>query len=500
MRPGLVRILMAGLLGLALLGLVLDRSRMVDTEEHYRYLTLLSQVQELEISLNEIILRARHTYINNYDQLVEIMNRLRHSVEGMQQVPSFVLADAQQQLEPLMERYLHLHNKRETLVENFKSDNAILHNSLSFFPFATGDLVSQVVSSQPQLANRLQHLMRDMLMYNLYSNAEMRQQLEDEVKTLSRISPFSVQIDQVAWQRTIRHAEVILAYKKELDQTTIANLNLPTRDVLHQIQNSYQTAYLTARKDAGNYRLLLYLLTILLGAGMAYSMIHRYNVGLALQQINAELEKKVGERTAELEQNNLLLQEQKAELDQSFEQLQRAQEELKHMAMTDELTGLYVRRFVFEWLKKELAGLLRYQGQLGCLMLDIDHFKQINDERGHMEGDKVLRRVALTISDNVRSADIVGRFGGEEFIAFLPGASLNSARQVGEKVRQAVAGLATDVPVTISVGVAQCHGEGLAANTDVAVLAERLIAAADAALYQAKHQGRNQVVATAEPF
>ncbi len=470
MKPGLVRILMAGLVGLALLGLVLDRSRMVDADEHYRYLAELSQIQELEVSLNEMILRARHAYLNNYDPLVGIMNRLRESVEAMGQVPRFFGATDRTQLQPLIEGYGVLHKERETLVENFKSDNAVLHNSLSFFPLAISDMARELMPVRPQLADRLQQLARDILIFNLYSQVEMQQRLEHEVGSLRRLKELPAGIDPVAWQRVLRHAEVILEYKKELDHTTSANLNLPTRDLLLRLQNRYQAIYLEAMKSVGNYRLVLYLMTIVLGAGMAYSMIHRYNATVALRQINAELEQKVRDRTAELER----------------------------VAMTDELTGLYTRRFIFEWLRKDVAGILRTQGRLGCLMLDIDHFKKVNDSYGHLFGDEVLRRVAHNIRDSIRAADIAGRFGGEEFIVLLPEASTAGAVQVAEKIRRLVAAADGEVEVTISVGVAMCDGHRLAADHDVDAFINALLQMADEALYRAKKQGRNQVVAAAE--
>ncbi|MBE0688829.1 MAG: diguanylate cyclase [Anaerolineae bacterium] len=224
-------------------------------------------------------------------------------------------------------------------------------------------------------------------------------------------------------------------------------------------------------------------------------MIFRYNAGQALRQANEHLERKVRERTKALVQSNTLLQDQKTELDSSLEKLKSTQADLERLAMTDELTGLFARRFVFEWIRKELAGILRKQGQLSCLMLDIDHFKKINDSYGHIQGDVVLRRVAENIRTTVRSADIAGRFGGEEFIVLLPETAQAGAVQVAEKIRKAVDNPDAEIPATISVGVAVCDSIHLPGNTETNVLLDALLQAADEALYQAKKQGRNRVVA-----
>jgi diguanylate cyclase (GGDEF)-like protein len=162
----------------------------------------------------------------------------------------------------------------------------------------------------------------------------------------------------------------------------------------------------------------------------------------------------------------------------------------KDAAVTDELTGLLNRRGVL----LAAQGLITKQAQKGeavsALMFDLDHFKSINDQFGHAIGDKALHLFAVTASISMRASDIVGRFGGEEFVALLPG-NLADARVVAERVRRAfesagvtVAGC--DLNATVSIGAA-CGEPG----TDIVAL----LAAADAALYRAKANGRNRVEA-----
>jgi diguanylate cyclase (GGDEF)-like protein len=172
----------------------------------------------------------------------------------------------------------------------------------------------------------------------------------------------------------------------------------------------------------------------------------------------------------------------------------RAHARLRRHAMTDELTGVYSRRHLFESLRRTLKATTRATGCVACLLADVDHFKAINDSRGHLEGDRVLRTVAHTIAGCVRETDMVARYGGEEFVILLPHTDLAGAVQVGEKIRATVA--AECAPVTISIGVAAMCDPDVAQVRDesqMETLVTRLLREADQATYAAKSAGRNRV-------
>lgn len=161
---------------------------------------------------------------------------------------------------------------------------------------------------------------------------------------------------------------------------------------------------------------------------------------------------------------------------------------LHRLASTDELTGLANRRALSAAAENALAQSRRDGSPLAMLMVDVDHFKRINDTHGHAFGDEVLRHLARVLAKGLRDQDRLGRLGGEEFLAVLPSTSLADARRVAERMRAAVAAAPLTGPngpvvVTVSVGVA--GGEDASAAS--------LIARADAALYRAKHAGRNAV-------
>lgn len=161
---------------------------------------------------------------------------------------------------------------------------------------------------------------------------------------------------------------------------------------------------------------------------------------------------------------------------------------LQHRAQIDGLTGLRNRSFLDERVKTEIALIRRHQRPLACVMIDVDHFKRVNDENGHAAGDEVLRAVADVLLACIRTEDVVARYGGEEFTILTPGVDAAGAAVLAERARQAVLGMvvtrgATTIRVTCSFGVAAFDAARPAA----------LIHDADAALYSAKAAGRNRV-------
>jgi diguanylate cyclase (GGDEF)-like protein len=174
------------------------------------------------------------------------------------------------------------------------------------------------------------------------------------------------------------------------------------------------------------------------------------------------------------------------------EQLEWANKNLAELATIDGLTGLVNRRVIDLRLAEEFKRARRYQHPLGCILVDIDHFKAVNDDYGHPAGDRVLVEVASAIRESVRSTDVVARYGGEEFIVILPETSAASGRIVAERIRLAIdtktsAKASENMPsVTASLGVA---------SSELGIASEReLVQHADQALYRAKREGRNRVM------
>jgi two-component system, cell cycle response regulator len=175
------------------------------------------------------------------------------------------------------------------------------------------------------------------------------------------------------------------------------------------------------------------------------------------------------------------------------DELRQRNEELDLISRTDVLTGLRNRRHVEEYLTKLVSLARRNVEPIAVLIVDIDHFKSVNDGHGHDAGDAVLREVAGRMVDSVRLEDMVGRWGGEEFLVVLPNTAAQGAAELAERLRQVVAGEPCRlpdggaVPVTISLGCA----------ASVIDDAATLVRSADAAMYEAKESGRNRVVVAA---
>jgi len=177
---------------------------------------------------------------------------------------------------------------------------------------------------------------------------------------------------------------------------------------------------------------------------------------------------------------------------QALETTRADNRRLEALATTDPLTRVLNRRALLDRLATELDRVRRYQSTLSLLLLDVDHFKQINDTAGHLAGDSVLRQIGALLQEAVRTVDVVARYGGEEFVTLLPETSDEGATAFAERLRERIAAqpfeVGGDEPVhlTVSIGIASFPSPGVESTDD-------LFARADGALYRAKSAGRNQV-------
>lgn len=174
------------------------------------------------------------------------------------------------------------------------------------------------------------------------------------------------------------------------------------------------------------------------------------------------------------------------------QELLEANKKLRELAYRDGLTGLYNHRYFQEILEREIKRARRYKKPLSLLMIDIDHFKKINDTYGHLHGDEVLKGLAQIFSESIRACDYAARYGGEEFSIILPETPLNGALNVAERLRQRVKNTPIvladqEIRVTISIGLAAYE------NTQIEITRSQLISLADKALYQSKMAGRDRV-------
>lgn len=192
-----------------------------------------------------------------------------------------------------------------------------------------------------------------------------------------------------------------------------------------------------------------------------------YQQRKVIEKFYSNLEQLVEERTAELKEAN---------------------ETISHLAATDELTKLFNRRYFNERLAASISASRRHEHPLAITMVDIDHFKAVNDNFGHSEGDQILKDFAELLRERLRTEDVAARWGGEEFIILLPHTTCDAAAALAERIRVAFeqrSDSARPITLSASFGVVDLQGEESA---------DTFIRRADAALYRAKHEGRNRVV------
>lgn len=165
-------------------------------------------------------------------------------------------------------------------------------------------------------------------------------------------------------------------------------------------------------------------------------------------------------------------------------------QEVQELAITDSLTRIFNRRYYLERFAEELERSRKFKYKFSCLMIDIDYFKSYNDRYGHIVGDAVLREISQTIQEKIRQIDLLGRYGGEEFIIILSETDKDLANQAAQRIRQAIEykpirAYDEELKITVSIGISTFPEDG----QDVETLIDR----SDAALYRAKETGRNRV-------
>jgi diguanylate cyclase (GGDEF)-like protein len=182
------------------------------------------------------------------------------------------------------------------------------------------------------------------------------------------------------------------------------------------------------------------------------------------------------------------------ELRQKNKQMEELLAKVEFLAVTDPLTGLFNRRRLEAVLKDEWRAVKRYKNPISCLIVDIDHFKVVNDTFGHRAGDSVLKEVAAIIKQSLREVDTVARWGGEEFLIILPRTDKNNAGTVASRIAEAIAKKKFDQfpggNITVSIGIS-----GFSDSVDTP---DKLINSADFALYEAKAKGRNRIEVSEE--
>ncbi|MFA5087398.1 MAG: sensor domain-containing diguanylate cyclase [Candidatus Omnitrophota bacterium] len=177
---------------------------------------------------------------------------------------------------------------------------------------------------------------------------------------------------------------------------------------------------------------------------------------------------------------------------QDISERKRLERYLRRIAQLDSLTKLYNHNTINQRLEAEFIRAKRYGSSLSCMMIDLDHFKIINDEYGHQKGDRIIYQVASTLKSSIRQVDIIGRYGGDEFLVILPETKAQNARMAALRIQQIftqkqfLISKGTSIRIALSIGISGFPEKGVKASRD-------MVARADKAMYQAKNAGRNRI-------
>ena len=301
-RAGILAAAVSIILVLTLLYL---ETRSVDPETHQRFIVDLHRFQEFDANLNRDVLQARHGLLGNYDPLVTQIGQLKLLQEKLEKLPDFIGDDGRKELGRLLADQSAMLEKKQNLIEHFKSKNATLSNSLNYFSILIPELVERATAQAGgmALAHRLQHLLRDVLLYNLTGDVELVPKLKAQLAQLnSRGQLDSPDATELGFAKA--HAETIMGHKPQVDALTRDVIALPTRSKSEELYRAYDAHYQRKLQAGNRFRFFLYLAVLTLLFSIGYVIMRLRRATLALNAMNASLEERIRERTEALLKSN----------------------------------------------------------------------------------------------------------------------------------------------------------------------------------------------------
>lgn len=432
-------------------------SNAVDSTAQNRTLALLKDLKQLDSDWSADVLRS-HTDINpNYDALVEPLGRLADSLAQLRARS----ADLHQvSLDEALAEVDKAVDAKATLIDAFKAQNSLFKNSLRYVPTAHQDIQARLRSERGAAVadGSLAFLVNESLRYSAVPDGEVAASLRTGIEQLRGASAGYPPRLREPVSNLLSHLDTLLRLRSKQGDLLRAISQVPVAASVDRLAAGFTQRFDAELDSQFRYQRLL----------LAYSAVALLLVTTATGFI--------GYRNAtERQRLRALVDEQTREL--------------KELATRDDLTRVHNRRHMGELLEQQRALHARSGLPLCVALLDIDLFKSINDRHGHAAGDAVLRRFATIAGQTLRAVDLLGRWGGEEFLLALPQTSLDHADQALQRIRDALAGadfadLGSALRISFSGGLVM-----LGPDETIAAAVER----ADQAMYRAKTAGRNRV-------
>jgi diguanylate cyclase (GGDEF)-like protein len=465
------------------LGFLFNRTKAVDIEGENRIMLDLREFEKMDAEWNVNILRSHIGSNSDYDALIAPLPRMHQLLERLGGALPTTLGPAPRQAYDTLARSL---KEKEELVEQFKSYNAVLRNSLIYFPAAIADLKTRLntVRGADRIDALLNVLLTDALRYNLSPDAALGAKID---RTADAVGALAATLPEELAGRVLEvttHGRAIVRHRELQNALEARIAHVGTDLATERLAYLFDRAYDQLEINKQRFRSYLFvysgvLLILLVYAAWRLRRSYRIigMVNSSLKAANETLEARVAERTAELEAQSA---------------------KLRQMAQHDGLTGLINYAELKRLLDHALVRASRRGTIVVVMFIDLDGFKAVNDTYGHGTGDQVLKAVARRVQDKLRREDALARIGGDEFVILLEEVTsregaLRVAEQTLEQIRSVNEAGGHPVRISASIGVASAKGSDGAERGPDALLAD-----ADQAMYQAKQGGKNAVVVSTQ--
>lgn len=469
---------------IAVLGLLFQRTQSINLEDQERITSNLRELREVDSEWNINILKSRTGLNLDYDPVTLPLRHIRDLLAELDTASRHSKSKVPlQQLQKLKKTLA----EKEIMVERFKSQHAILRNSLIYFPNATETfkgMLSDTAATLPPVDAQLLYaldihingLLADTLRFNLNPDPVLGQRLEATIGQLELQKESYPQLVNDALAQLVVHAKAITRQRVIEDNLLNRISSMPSSRNLIDLAEAFDREFdiairqkQTDRMYLIGYSSFLLLLLALLGWHLlkSYQMVAQIN--RSLLSANELLEQRVAERTAELEAQSARLAE---------------------LATHDGLTGLINCTQLMTLLTRALVRAERRASIVVLMFIDLDGFKAVNDTYGHATGDLVLKEVAKRVPARLRQEDSLARFGGDEFVILLEEAStregaIRVAQEVLRQIESVTEVAGHKVRISASIGISSVQGRIGASYSVDALLDE-----ADHAMYQAKQAGK----------
>ena len=467
------------------LGYLFNRTQAIDLDAQNRVILNLRELEKLDADWSVNILRSHIGLNPDYDPLTAPLARMQQLRGELAQ--ALALARGPEASVAYRDLVRAMQEKEE-LVEQFKSQNAVLRNSLVYIPPAIADLKTELngieralVPARTVLAldAALNTLLTDLLRYNLLPDPQLGAHIQHTIGAMMVLRAWFSPSMRERIVEIERHAQAILRLRLLENQVERRIDDTATAARMDQLANVFDQSFDQVQIDRQRFRsylfaysgvLLLLLVYFARRLRNSYRIIGKVNRDL--KAANETLELRVAERTAALESKS---------------------EQLEQLAMYDGLTGLFNYGQFTQLLERALVRAARRNGSVVVMFIDLDGFKAVNDNFGHATGNVVLQMVARRVQDKLRKEDVLARLGGDEFVILLEEVrdregALRVAELALAEIRAIDDAAGHPVAISASIGVSSAQGqEGLARG------AAALLADADQAMYAAKKGGKNGI-------